>query len=111
MFDKEILKKLKKLTEKDIERLSNMTELTPDEHRNLKNALTSHTMLEAECDKLEYEDYDKEMSGRRIRGHYDYGHSGHSIHDRAISRLEQMMPEATTEYERQEISGMIDKLR
>ena len=44
-------------------------------------------------------------------GNYDYGYSGHSIHDRAVAKLEQMMPEATTEYERQEISRMIDRIK
>lgn len=122
-MDKETCKKLKKLVEKDIDKLSNRTELTPDEHRTLKEALTSHAMLEAECEKAESEEFDKEMSGRRMRssmtgrytssyGNYDYGQSGHSIHDRAVALLEQrLMPETKSDYERQEVLSMINMIR
>ena len=40
-----------------------------------------------------------------------YGYSGHSIQDRAIANLENMMGEASNDYERQVLSGMIDNLR
>lgn len=38
------------------------------------------------------------------------GHSGHSIKDRAVARLEEMMDEAGSEYEREELSSMIRKI-
>ncbi len=41
----------------------------------------------------------------------DAGYSGHSIHDRAIANLENMMNDAGNDYERQVLSGMIDELR
>ena len=122
-MDKETCKKLKKLVEKDIEKLSSKQELTPAEHCMLKDALTSHAMLEAECEKADDEDFDKEMSGRRMRssmtgrymssyGNYDYGRSGHSIHDRAVALLEQrLMPETKSDYERQEVLGMINMIK
>lgn len=129
-MDKEICKKLKKLVEKDIEKLSAKPELTPAEHCVLKDALTSHAMLEAECEKAEYEDYDNEGSGRRMRssmtgrymssygmthpsyGNYDYSYSGHSIQDRAIAILErELAPKTTNDFERQEVSHMIDVIR
>lgn len=128
-MEKETLKKLKKLVEKDIEKLSAKPELAPAEHCMLKDALTSHAMLEAECDKAEYEEYDKEGSGRRMRSSmtgrymssygmynpsygYDYGQSGHSIHDRAAAILERELPtEKMNEFERQEVSRMINMIR
>lgn len=121
MLDKEALYKLKKQIEKDIENLSIRPELTPDDHKRLKDALTSYAMIEAECEKCEYDDRDREGSGRRMRnpmnGRYisSYGYdgmrSGHSIRDRAVDRLERMMDETNSDYERQEISHLIDKIR
>lgn len=40
-----------------------------------------------------------------------YGYSGHSIQDRAIANLENMMGEAGNDYERRVLSGMIDDLK
>lgn len=54
------------------------------------------------------------MTGRyvsRSRGPYDMGHSGHSIKDRMIDRLETMMDDAKTEYERQCVMDEINRLR
>lgn len=42
---------------------------------------------------------------------YMNGYSGHSIKDRAIANLENMMGEAGNEYERQVLGGMINDLR
>lgn len=39
------------------------------------------------------------------------GYSGHSIQDRMIARLEKMMDEASSEYERQQISEEISRMR
>ena len=51
------------------------------------------------------------MTGRYIsrdgRSMRSNGNSGHSIKDRAISRIEQMMDEAGSEYEREELSSII----
>lgn len=121
MLEKETLNKLKKKIEKDIENLSMKSDLTPDDHKRLKDALTSHAMIESECEKCENDENNREGSGRRMRnsinGRYmsSYGYdgvrSGHSIRDRAVDRLERMMEEANSEYERQEISHLIDKIR
>ena len=45
-----------------------------------------------------------------MNGSYN-GYSGHSIKDRAIASLENMMNEAGSDYERQVLSGMINDLR
>lgn len=124
MLDKEILYKLKKQTEKDIEKLSLKPELNPEDHRNLKNALTSHAMLESACEECESSEMEKEGSGRRMRNPFNgrymssygsYGYdgmrSGHSIRDRAVERLERMMDETNSDYERQEIARMIEKIK
>ena len=47
----------------------------------------------------------------RSYGRYMNGMSGHSIKDRMIDRLEAMMDEAKTEYERQQIMEEIANLR
>ncbi len=47
-------------------------------------------------------------NGRSMRG--ENGNSGHSIKDRMISRLEHMMDETDSDYERDEISSYIRKL-
>lgn len=39
------------------------------------------------------------------------GYSGHSIKDRAIDKLERMMDEANSEYERESIRRMISQIR
>ena len=56
------------------------------------------------------------VTGRYIsRGedHMSYhdGYSGHSITDRMVARLEDMMDEARTEHEKQTVSQWIDRLR
>ena len=42
---------------------------------------------------------------------YHDGYSGHSIKDRMVARLEDMMDEAKTDHERQTVSQWIDRLR
>lgn len=54
------------------------------------------------------------MTGRyvsRTGSSYDMEHSGHSIKDRMIDRLETMMDDAKTEYERQYVMEQINRLR
>ena len=40
----------------------------------------------------------------------EYGHSGHSIKDRTIARLETMFDEADSEHERQQIQDFINRV-
>lgn len=47
------------------------------------------------------------MTGR----YYDRGYSGHSIADRAVDRLEKMMDDASSEYERECIRRYISLIR
>ena len=57
-------------------------------------------------------DHDIDHSGRRMRGmsygrYYDHGYSGHSIDDRIIDKLEHMMDEAQSDYERHKLNQII----
>lgn len=53
--------------------------------------------------------HDMDTSGRRMRSRmsYDGGYSGHSIDDRIIDKLEQMMDSAQSEYEIRKINQII----
>lgn len=59
------------------------------------------------------------MTGRYTRGSsmnnrpgsYNNGRSGHSIKDRMVARLESMMDEAQSEYERQQVADMINQIQ
>ena len=56
------------------------------------------------------EDYsDHEASGRSYGS--DKGHSGHSVKDRMIARLEEMMDEAKGDYERRTVEEWIRRLQ
>ena len=56
--------------------------------------------------------YSRDMRGRASYDYnsYEDGRSGHSIKDRMIDRLESMMDESTSDYERQTITDWIEKL-
>lgn len=57
---------------------------------------------------------DNYRDGRMSRDHrpmyYEDGHSGHSIKDRTIARLETMFDEAESEHERQQIQDFINRV-
>lgn len=52
-----------------------------------------------------------DASRTRRNASYGNGHSGHSIKDRMVDRLESMMDEAQTDYERQQIMDMINQIQ
>lgn len=60
-------------------------------------------------DRAWMRDRDMDMSGRRMHGSfsYDSGMSGHSIEDRIIEKLEEMMDNAKSDYERMKINQII----
>ena len=62
--------------------------------------------------------YQMDNDSRRINSSYGRGtwnatgqYSGHSVKDRMIDRLERMMDEAKSDYERQEIMNEINRIR
>ncbi len=119
----------KKLVEKELDKMIQKGDLSSSE---LKTALDAFCLLE-KIGRVEYMDEYEEEEGssgyymprytprgdmgyarRGSYGHdgyYDRGRSGHSIKDRMIDRLESMMDEAQTDYERQTIMKYIDSMR
>lgn len=51
------------------------------------------------------------MNGQFVSRDYMNGRSGHSINDRMIAKLEEMVDQASNEYERQQILRQIEKMR
>ena len=54
--------------------------------------------------------YETPMWSNGSRMPYDMGYSGHSINDRMIAKLEGMMNEADSDYERQKIQEAISRM-
>lgn len=72
-----------------------------DSYRRGRSDVTGRYVSRDEASRMEQERY-------RSR---DDGYSGHSINDRMVDRLERMMDEAKSDYEREQVQGWIDKLR
>lgn len=108
------LEELKTLVEAEIKKLAKKDTLNPAEI----DAATKAVCLLEKIDKIQNGSYDDEgYSGRRVRnpmnGRYmsmNRGYSGHSIKDRMVSKLEAMMDEAHSDYEREAIEEWIRKL-
>ena len=120
------LDELNELIEKELRKMVDKGTLSPSELEAAEKAVC----LMEKIIRLEggsYDDmekgasygrsYDRMRSPRTGRymsrdgNYYDRGYSGHSIGDRAISRLESMMDEAGSEYEREEIKKFIRAIR
>lgn len=111
---------LKNLVAKELEKINKKGDLTPVE---LKNAMDAMCLLEkiekvqneSEIEEAEYSERGRYNNGsyssmRMPRYSHSYGYSRHSIHDRIVDKLESMMDEAHTEYERGVISEWIAKI-
>lgn len=59
---------------------------------------------------MHYGGYRNPMTGRHTNI-YNRGYSGHSIQDRMVDKLEHMMDEATSQYEKDTIAEWIEKLK
>lgn len=103
----------------DIEKILKKPELTPTDYK----ALTDAYCLLEKLQNVEFDDdgysesYSHGRSYRRGRsprtGRYvsmSDGVSRHSINDRIVDKLERMMDDSGSEYERSVISGWIDKI-
>ena len=110
----EVLEELKTLVETEIKKLTKKESLNPAEI----DAATKAVCLIEKIDEIQNGSYDDEgYSSRRGRnpmnGRYmsmRRGYSGHSIKDRMVSKLEAMMDEARSDYEREAIEEWIRKL-
>ena len=102
----------------DIEKILKKPELTPTDYTALTNAYCLLEKLQnVEIDDGYSESYSHGRSYRRGRsprtGRYvsmSDGVSRHSINDRIVDKLERMMDDSGSEYERSVISGWIDKI-
>lgn len=119
------MESLRKLVEKELDKIAQKGDMSAAE---LKVATDAVCLLE-KIGRVEYmDDYEEDgASGHywprynsydrsygRYSGHdnyYDRGRSGHSIKDRMIDKLEGMMDEAQSDYERQTIMKYIDGMR
>lgn len=111
-----VLDELYELLELELKKLTKKETLTPPEIDNASKAVC----LMEKIKNLQNGSYDRYegSSGRRMRnpmnGRYmgDHrGYSGHSIKDRMVDRLESMMDEAHSDYERQAIADWIAKIQ
>lgn len=59
---------------------------------------------------MHYGGYRNPMTSRYTNS-YNRGYSGHSIQDRMVDKLERMMDEANSEYERNTIAEWIERLK
>jgi hypothetical protein len=111
-----VLDELYELLELELKKLVKKETLTPVEIDNASKAVC----LMEKIKNLQNGSYDQYegSSGRRMRnpmnGRYmgdQRGYSGHSIKDRMVDRLESMMDEAHSDYERQVIADWIAKIQ
>ena len=127
MDSKDTLNRLYELLDDEIQKIVSKNDITPVELERAEKAICImhkiEEMLGMDSGYSETSYYDSpfyNMSGRRGRspmtGRFvsrdgrsmrSNGNSGHSIKDRAISRIEQMMDEAGSDYEREELSSII----
>lgn len=120
----ELYKQLEKLEEKvtkELEKINVKPDMSPTD---LKAATDALCLVEKIVKIQNGEDEYSEGVHGSYRGSYgrmrsprtgrymsmDRGYSGHSIHDRMVDRLEQMMDEAGSEYERDVIASWIHKI-
>lgn len=119
MSSKETFIKLYELLDKQIEKIVAKHDITPSELENVSKAITLMCKLDDMGYGEDYEEagYSRDRGRSPVTGRYvsrdgsmRNNRSGHSIHDRAISKLEQMMDETNSDYEKSEISKMIREL-
>ena len=114
-----VLEKLEESVTTELEKLAKKPELNPADLKAATDALCFIEKIQKVQNGMdEYsESYDRHGSYRRGRsmrtGRYvsnSDGYSRHSIHDRIVDKLERMMDEAGSEYERNVLAGWIAKV-
>ena len=123
----ENLEELKDILEEEIKKITQKGSITPTELDSMTKAVCLIEKINMIEDYDNSEDYDDENSYYSRRRNYNYDsyndggrsmsrsnrnsdYSGHSIKDRMIDRLESMMDEAKSEYERKIVSDWINRL-
>lgn len=116
-----VLDRLEETVTTELEKLAKKPELNPADLKAATDALCFIEKIQKVqngMDEDEYsESYDRHGSYRRGRsmrtGRYvsnSDGYSRHSIHDRIVDKLERMMDEAGSDYERNVLAGWIAKV-
>lgn len=130
-----VLDDLKHLAKDQLKEIIDKKDMTPAELKNAKEAVCLIKEIQEVEDGMDYAGgasnksyrgtyYGNWMSDRRGRdpntgqyvsrraypSDYDVTRSGHSIKDRMVDRLESMMDEAKTDYEREEVRRMIGQI-
>ena len=115
-----VLDRLEETVTTELEKLAKKPELNPADLKAATDALCFIEKIQKVQNGMddEYsESYDRHGSYRRGRsmrtGRYvsnSDGYSRHSIHDRIVDKLEQMMDDAKSKYERNVLSGWIAKV-
>lgn len=131
----ETLDKFEELILKELDKIIKKGDLTPTELSNGKEAICAlkeiHEIYNSDKEDMgeeysergyyisptSYRDEGTSMSNARGRrssnraSSYNRGYSRHSMKDRMVAKLERMMDEAESDYERQEIREEIEHLR
>lgn len=127
-----VLDDLKHVAKDQLKEIADKKDMSPAELKNAKDAVCLIKEIQEVEQGMDYERgasnrayhgsyYGDWMSDRRGRdadtgryisrtGPYDMARSGHSIKDRMVDRLESMMDEAKTDYEREEVRRMISQI-
>lgn len=127
MLDEKVMKEVEELAAnvaKELKKINAKPEMSPTD---LKAAMDALCVLE-KIEKIQNGGMDDEgystrgarnsYSHRRMRNpmtgrymSYDRGYSGHSVHDRMIAALEDLMDQAKTDYDRETIENGIRMIR
>ena len=86
-------------------------DISPAELENATKAICLIEKIKQLSDSDEKSSYRRSMMGSHRRRSCDDGYSGHSIKDRMIARLEEMIDEAKSEHERQTVEDWIRIIR
>ena len=124
-----VLKELEDLVATELNKIVKKGELNPAELKNASDAMCLMEKVYEVYEKMgniqnggetpnysertvsmHYGGYRNPMTGRYTNT-YNRGYSGHSIQDRMVDKLERMMDEANSEYERNTIAEWIERLK
>ena len=110
------LEDLERMVGSELEKLAKKPELNPAEIKNATDAVCLLEKIQKVKAMSEEEDEYSERMSERGRGmRYSRasmrrGYSRHSINDRIVDKLERMMDDASSDYERSVLSGWIAKV-
>lgn len=125
MVSEEVMKSLDDLSNqiaKELKKINAKGDMNPVELKNASDAVCLLEKIQKIQNGGDFDEFSNSMSHggsyRRMRSpttgrymSYDDGYSGHSIHDRMIAALENLMDGAESNYEREVISNGIRMIR